>query len=368
MKKRGTELLSLILLFFAGCGTDAMEEISISGSWDLVGFEGENIQFVRSEGHAFYLATETEIYRSEDLSDWTSQNMSQILKEGEKVRDFLVFSETEILGVVLFKDETSPEESEQYWDNFVSLFRTTDGGENWEPLYNEFTENEAYVNSVSADSELQNTYAVHGGNVARSLDRGLSWSPVHWFDDDKKWVPHTNVGNINVNPFDSSVIWAFGSNLVTRPQIIRTIDEGETWDIFNPNFSDGFGGGPVRDVLFSPGNRDKSLIGTGNSIQLTPDSGETWERVYDGGRILALVNGTVTDEAVYASGRLFDGSDAGKLFLNFTPDFGRNWQTFIYEDGPDDVRVNALSSTEVNGQETVLLATTKGLFSFSVIL
>jgi photosystem II stability/assembly factor-like uncharacterized protein len=189
---------------------------------------------------------------------------------------------------------------------------------------------------------------------------------VQWFNDDNKWEPHTNVGNTKVNPFDSSVIWAFGSNIVLGPQIIRTINEGETWDIFNPNFSDGFWGGPVEDVEFSLGNRDKAMIGTDNSIQLTPDSGETWERVYGGKRILALEIGTVTDEAVYASGRLFEGGDIGKLFLLFTPDFGTNWQAFIYEDGPDEMIVNDLAVIEINGQETVLLGTNRGFYSFSV--
>lgn len=144
LQQRSKLFLFAILLFLAGCGTDAVEEISISGEWSLIGFEGESIQFVRSTSSGkIYLSTETELYRSHvgDLSNWIPKNMNQVLKEGERIRDFLVFSETEILGVVLWKYEVSPEEHEQYWDNFVSLFRTTGGGENWEPLYNEFTEN-----------------------------------------------------------------------------------------------------------------------------------------------------------------------------------------------------------------------------------
>ncbi|WP_421773709.1 WD40/YVTN/BNR-like repeat-containing protein [Gracilimonas sp.] len=361
-------LLVGTFLFIAGCGTDALKEVSISGEWSLVGFEGEAVQFIRSVNNGVYLATKTELYESNaaDLSSWTSKNMSQILKEGERVRDFLVFNEAEILGVVFYKDEVSPEEREEYWDNFVSLFRTTDGGETWEPLYNEFTENEAYVGNVAAAPEMKTIYAGHAGNVAQSKDRGISWSPLHWFGEDKKWVPHTNVSFIKVNPFHTDVIWTIGSNITTGPQIIRTLNKGESWEIYNPIFADGYGGGPLRDVEFAQRNDDKVMVGMADCIQLTKNSGESWERIYEDKAVFAMERGTVTGETVYASGRIYVGENSGRLYIAFTPDFGKNWQTFFYQEGPTDAIVNDLAVTQINGQETVLLATNQGLYSFSV--
>jgi hypothetical protein len=62
-------LLAWVFLFISGCGTDATKEVTTTRAWDQVGFEGENIQFVRSEGGAVYLAADTELYRSDNLSD-----------------------------------------------------------------------------------------------------------------------------------------------------------------------------------------------------------------------------------------------------------------------------------------------------------
>lgn len=365
---KGWLLLVVICLFIAGCGTDAMKEVSISGEWNVVGFEGENVQFVRSGSEGIFLATETELYESDaaDLSSWTSKNMSQVLKEGERIRDFLVFNEAEILGVVLYKYDESPEEHEDYWDNFVSLFRTTDGGETWEPLYNEFTENGANVGNVAAEPNMETIYAGHAGNVAQSKDRGVSWSPLHWGNEDKKWEPQTNVSFIKVNPFYTDVIWSIGSGITTGPLIIRTLNKGESWEIYNPIFADGYGGGPLRDVEFAQSNDDKVMVGMADCIQLTKNSGESWERIYEDKAVFALERGTVTDEAVYASGRIYWGEHSGRLYIAFTPDFGKNWQTFFYQEGPNDAIVNDLAVTEINGQETVLLATNQGLYSFSV--
>lgn len=213
---------------------------------------------------------------------------------------------------------------------------------------------------------MQALYAVHGGNVARSTDHGLSWAPLHWFNEEKKWEPHTNVGLIKVNPFHTNEIWAIGSNLITGPQIIRTLNKGDNWEVYNPIFTDGYGAGPVKDVEFARDTSNKAMIGTGDSIQLTLDSGESWERIFEDKAVFALERGTLTDETVYASGHVYEGKNSGKLYTAFTPNFGKNWQTFFYSEGPKNVKVNDLAVAEISGHETILLGTNQGLFSFSV--
>ena len=261
-----------------------------------------------------------------------------------------------------------------------NLFRSLDGGSSWEPDLSMQLEGieKNRIDLLKKQSENSETLFAYRNEILRSDDDGNSWQRFADFDYSGFFLEE-NALSLKVNPYNPNQVWYGGSNQQQlTPIVINSDDGGETWNMRNG--PDGSGG--VQDVVFSPDDTNV-IASVGSTIGITDGTtspmeefeeieGFEWSVVYDKethGEIIKLdiftmQNSQEYDSLVYASGRLGEGN--GNLAVLVTDDFGENWQYAIYENGPEDIRTNDLVVTEVNGKETLILATDKGVFGFSI--
>jgi hypothetical protein len=347
----------LTVVISASCGTDAAEPISISGAWFQAGLSEESVNVIKTSGGAVYVATDNDLFRSylPDIPEWATLGMIRVMEEDEWVRDFMVYNESEIVGVV----GHSPAGDTDYLKTFVPLFYTSDGGEHWQAMENEFTEHNAVVNRLAATPDLDTLYALNGGNVARSLDRGWNWTPFYWRDVGDEWTPHTNSWFLEVDQQNTHNIWQGGMTVLFNPYVRKSNDGGLTWEHKRP--FEGMIEGFAMDIAINRNHSDHVLLAMGE-VAFSPDGGESWAVSYHRSEVRVLENSIRFDHVVYGSG----AHPTGNLYLAVSSDFGKSWDTLLYEESPPDVVVNDMAVDVIDGKETIYLGTNKGVFSFSV--
>ena len=231
------------------------------------------------------------------------------------------------------------------------LFRTTDGGVNWEPL----TDNKVPVASmgdvavaltdpniiyIGTGSDGVRSNVSTGRGVYKSADGGRSWSFAGLYNAGQ-------IGAVRIHPNDPNTVWVAAYGDIFKPNsdrgVFKTTDGGRTWKktLF---LNDSTG---AMDVELQPGN-PSVVYAWMNRIERKPwsiisgsreggmfrstDGGETWTRVRTGlpGELIGKGNLAVTaanPARVYAlveakpGGGLYRSDDAGLTWaqVNATP-------------------------------------------------
>lgn len=145
------------------------------------------------------------------------------------------------------------------------LWKTTDGGSNWEVLTDDqptLGVSSIVINQDDADIILIGTGDRDAGDsngmgVFKSTDGGLTWVPSN-----------TGMGNLTVgrmiqDPNNSSLILA-----ATNAGIYKSLDLGDTWTQTQS--------GNFKDILFKPDNSDIVYTISANSFFKSTDNGETF--------------------------------------------------------------------------------------------
>jgi photosystem II stability/assembly factor-like uncharacterized protein len=348
-----TCLLPVFLLM--GCGTETKDSLPLQGTWQVAGLQNEHINVIRIEGQKICAATNRDLFCAElsgDLS-WESLGFDQLLDDEEWVRDFIRFSDTEYLVV---KGHASGRGSD-YLAQFVPLYYTDNGGSTWEALENEFTENNAIVNRLEAAPAGDTLYALHGGNIALSTDRGKNWTPFFWSEGRSEWEPHTNSVFLTVDTNHPGNIWTGGMGIIFNPNLKGSSDFGSTWEFIG--FSEIQSEGMAWDFLINSKD-SQNFMAAVLGVYTSQNKGESWENKYNDGEIRTLSYNS-NNEIVVASGKL----PSENLFFAATSDFGDNWETIIYENGPSGIIVNDIATTLIDNSEWLFLATNQGLFGYS---
>lgn len=191
------------------------------------------------------------------------------------------------------------------------VWRTTDGGQNWNPLNDQFSNMSVF--SVAIDPQVNTTYYFGSSNgiIFKSLDSGATWNPI-------SSIGNSSVNKILVDPVNSDIMLATAS----YAGIYRTENGGLNWsnvttdnagfDIeFHPTnpqivFASGYGfyksidGGITFAETSLSNNTDAQMIavsadapnrvyviqadnGSFKSLQISEDSGETFLEIDQGG-------------------------------------------------------------------------------------
>ena len=178
-----------------------------------------------------------------------------------------------------------------------NLFRSDDGGLTWTPIFeHELTHSIGCVEVASSDPDVLwvGTGEAHLGGVSwdgqgifRSDDGGASWHAAGL-------VESRRIGKIRAHPNDTDTAWAaviygtengVGGTSEAFCGVWKTIDAGKEWKhVLAP-------GAEVAaiDLVLDPANPDHLYAATwdragseGSGIHRSRDAGETWERLEEG--------------------------------------------------------------------------------------
>ena len=240
-----------------------------------------------------------------------------------------------------------PGESDTYYFGAVAggMWKTTDGGLNWHPLWDKFTEASASIGAIAiAPSDPNVIYAgtgeacirgniVMGNGVYKSTDAGKTWKFSGLRDT-------YAIGRMIVHPKDPNLIYVaalghpFGPN--TTRGVFRSRDGGKNWqrvlyvddktggidiqfDLSNPNIL--FAG--MWQTVRKPWTLESG--GPGSGLYRSADGGDTWTKLTGNG----LPEGTIGRIGVATTpnpNRIYALIEADKGGLFRSDDGGEKWQ------------------------------------------
>jgi len=224
------------------------------------------------------------------------------------------------------------------------VWRTTDGGLNWQPLFDK--ESVSSVGAIAVADSNHNVIYVgtgeacirgnisYGNGVYKSTDGGKTWTNVGLKDTQ-------HIASVIIHPHNPDIVLvaalghAYGPN--AERGVFRTTDGGKTWE--KVLYKDEKTG--AIDVVFDPNNPNVlfaamyevqrtpwslSSGGPGSGLYRSVDGGATWKRLEGHGlpggimgRIGVSVSGADSNR-VYA---LIEAKDAGGLYRS--DDGGDSW-------------------------------------------
>jgi photosystem II stability/assembly factor-like uncharacterized protein len=224
------------------------------------------------------------------------------------------------------------------------LYKTTDGGENWEPILeiDEHTGvNEVMLDPRNPDVLFASSYQrrrrvwtlINGGpgsGIHKSTDAGKTWTEL------TTGLPSVEMGRIGLamSPADADVIYAIIEAQKDKGGVYRSVDSGASWE----KRGDYMSSSPqyYNELVPDPHDVDR-VYSLDTFMHVTEDGGKTWNRVPGKYR-------HVDDHALWINpedtDHLIVGSDGG---VYETWDRGANWEfkanlplTQFYKVTPDD--------------------------------
>jgi photosystem II stability/assembly factor-like uncharacterized protein len=159
-----------------------------------------------------------------------------------------------------------------------------------------------------ADEDVIYAGATNGG-IFKTTDGGTSWSPI--FDEQ----PYLAIGAITIHPDNSNIIYAgtgdrnFTGNSFIGNGVYKSEDAGETWNNIGLEQT-----GAVTEILIDPTDADRIFASTlGNphvkngfrGVYRSDDGGETWSNkllVADSAGVVDLIMDPSNPDILYAAG------------------------------------------------------------------
>ena len=344
-------LIPLIFFILLSCSLNSEKngELNVAGNFSIQDLKEREIFEFRTDDTHLYAGTSKGLVRF-GLS--TALHNPQIYMANGEVRTFLILEDNFWLISAGFENKDS-----------TSMYKSTDQGQSWIPYNNGFGGDKKWV---------PGTMDVTGGNppvifarsypvlnVARSIDKGKTWESVlHSWDN--PFLGTSMFVKIDVD--NPEIIWAGGSNAFFEPNLVRSEDSGENWEVKNLQiYEDQTYESKANDIVIQFGASSHVLLGLGIGILKSTDNGETWNLVFDKAGILTFAHSARDPGVVYASGV----NTAGTLFFLASDDFGDTWQTVEFSDSPAQMQVNDMVSVLENGKEVLYFATNQGVYSYT---
>ncbi len=271
-------------------------------------------------------------------------------------------SSADVLSLVI-----DPRHPETIYIGTISsgLFKTTDGGERWEPLV--FPPLKNYGLTFGRDNSDQIYASGVYNDIAkmyRSDDGGKNWKEI--YTEPGKGTVITALG---ASPDISDVLYAGTSAGV----IIKSTNGGATWDNI------GVAKGPVTKILFERGAPEKiALLVLDKGVNISTDGGKTWnveaeetytsrmpnersESIYEGQNAGSVSSSkdalsqkpdgmTALASDVSRPGTLYTGAKNGVFRSR---DSGRTWEALDIIESSKKFPVRAIAVNPANSDEIV---------------
>lgn len=337
----GALRLFLFLCLFPACVR--------ASEWRLVGLQGLAVRSLAAAPDRLYAGTEGQGVFYLDLagrgSVWRSLGLDGVTVTGlwaDRLRPGLVIAATDGQFATIL------------------LFRTLDGGQNWEPLGSGVPFPSSGVRVMSRIQGVAGSVTLFGagGAVWRSDDFGESWTEV---------FPRGGRSSLEVAPSDAATIWAGGtSGRVPSGDIALSRDGGVTWrQVWS---ADGSGPGATTDIAAHPRIDGLALTGHDGFVQRTEDHGAAFHTVLDAPGLFFLDWDGANPSRAYAV-RSSSGGD-GETYLS--QDLGRTWVSMkgttlrgliVRDLKADEHRLGVVYAATNNGVYSLAASTTSGSLS-----
>lgn len=208
-----------------------------------------------------------------------------------------------------------------------SIWKSTDGGANWE-VKNK-GEGEANAEAIDVLSFAMNPYDVNNiyvglrkGGILETIDGGTTWKFLNNYISEK-------VYGLALSPKDGKTLYASGVWQGTG-KIFKTEDEGQNWtEIYtSPSV------GPiVISLLIDPKNADIIYVTTDKKEAIkSTDGGTTWKNIYLADNpILKFAIDAGDSNLIYfitTGGKIFQSYDGGENFEDITKKISKDHFSF----------------------------------------
>jgi len=342
----GLGLLFLTLFIIISCNSDNDPEKDKENQflWKQIGLNGIKVNKLVFLENFLYAATEDGIYKKNVNVE---ESFVALGLQGKNIETILVFDQEEIIASILdFKD------GEQ-----IGIYRTTNGGLNWEIMETNFGDGiePHIVWEFLRPFEAGNTiYATSNYLLARSEDKGITWTPV-WGD----WGQFARATSaVAINPLLPNEIWLGGQGGIEDGYLVHLENEIEInrWLDLVPNPT------TVKKIAFDSQNPQTIYVGFEGALLKTSSNGQSWETLIDEHQSSKFFFGINISELdnnkIYAAGWL-KGNEPQPLVLYYSVDKGLTWKQDIFTAEQYGGVLDMLLKTEGN-KERLFLALDKG--------
>ncbi|MEX1269893.1 MAG: hypothetical protein WEA56_12855 [Balneolaceae bacterium] len=266
-------LTAVTIISVVSCSTSPELE-SLTQIWEPIGLNEAAVHSIDERNGKLYTGTDQGVYISAS-SDFSSWNGPELNIEGIQYISLVLDNHQKIIAAA------------HYWPDFFDeenhvLYESKDDGGTWEAI----TESaEGLVRQgqpatsfitlrlIEAQSEDLDVLFGYSGVVSRSTDGGLNWEVVFEEGHLSFLVPGGN---------HPDHIWAGGRVTVHWPYLATTRDGGETWINLSEKVSFNSEATALTAAIY-PLDPDVVLVGfisSGPAIRKTTNGGETWETVF----------------------------------------------------------------------------------------
>src|SRR5215467_12710076 len=234
-------------------------------------------------GHPYGANAERGIFRSSDGGvSWQKVLYKDQNTGGSDVE--IDPSNPDVVYACLWQSRLGPsEDKNEFAGTNGGLFKSVDGGENWQKLSKGLPDDLVEINVALAPSQPSRIYAVasttkpttyqsdEGMGFFRSDDGGRSWTRI---TDDPR--PAMKIGGgdlpvVKVDPTNADVVYS--SSIVT----VRSKDGGKTWD----SIRGAPGGDDYQNIWINPANPKIILLVSDQGALVSVNGGETWSSWYN---------------------------------------------------------------------------------------
>jgi len=153
------------------------------------------------------------------------------------------------------------------------LYKSVDCARHWKDIHLEGLPNQS-INAVAVDAYNNNKVYIgtSGGGIFKSLDYGISWEAIKWFDN--------SIEKIMINPKNTAKVYV----ATIDKGIFKSDNEGISWYNISDNIKDENdnkyeGVNQYRDMEFDFSQADALIYANAYGLFTTNNGGNSWEYI-----------------------------------------------------------------------------------------